>query len=77
MAENLSKSKLILDEKKGKKKLYKSWKLYAITLGIIGAGLGIGLGVGLGVNANNVEINITDQDITNAIKKINYSTVTL
>ena len=78
MAENLSKNKLLLDEKKGKKKLYKSWKLYAITLGIIGVGLGIGLGVGLGVNANKVptEINITDQDIAKAINNASYTTET-
>ena len=78
MAENLSKNKLLLDEKKGKKKLYKSWKLYAITLGIIGVGLGIGLGVGLGVNANKVptEINITDQDIAKAINNASYTAET-
>lgn len=59
---------------KEKKKLYKNWKLYASSLGIIVIGLGVGLGIGLGIRTNNTETNIelTDQDIVKAINGTNY-----
>lgn len=54
-----------LEPVKQKKQLYKSWKLYAITLGVIGIGLAVGLGVGLNTSHNSIvpipiEKNLSD-----------------
>ncbi|MCL8209638.1 hypothetical protein [Spiroplasma attinicola] len=59
-------NKNFLESEKQKKPLYKSWKLYAVALMVIGIGLGVGLGVGLNTSHNSItptpiqQINLND-----------------
>ncbi len=47
-------NKNFLEPEKQKKQLYKSWKLYAIVLVVLGIGLGVGLGLGLNTSHNSI-----------------------
>lgn len=77
MAEELAKEILpIIEEQKQeiiKKQLYKSWKFYLTTLGIITVGVGVGLGIGIGVHNSHIVNKTRQEQIVAEINNIDYT----
>ena len=66
MAKDLTKEVLPIEESKQeqKKQLYKNWKLYATTLGVVTIGLSVGLGVGLGTTGHHQNVVVTKKNLS-------------